>query len=172
MGKHLINKMEAEPKQKLGKSLKKFTSVFRRKNKKMKVPPLNPMVFYPRFQHIPKQIFEKLDSKSLNPKRAGIFWRSKSRGGVESTHHGFRAPVLSISMQINPNTISNESWHLYLHVESLNTILSCIVLPWGGVEVAYFDHGKFPAFGTMIFENLSFLTHMDTMYIKWKLKTF
>ena len=28
-----------------------------------------------------------------NPKRAGIFWRSKSRGWVESTHRGFHAPV-------------------------------------------------------------------------------
>ena len=36
----------------------------------------------------------------FNPKRAGIFWRSKSRGGVESTHHGFRAPVYLISLQI------------------------------------------------------------------------
>ena len=76
MGKHLINKMKAEPKQKLGKSLKKSTSVSRRKNKKMNVLPLNPMVFYPRFQHITEQIFEKLDSKSLkNCRKVSKSWQ-------------------------------------------------------------------------------------------------
>ena len=46
-------------------------------------------------------LLSKLISKlSFNPKRAGIFWRSKSRGGVESTRSSFRAPVLSNSMQI------------------------------------------------------------------------
>ena len=102
----------------------------------------------------------------FNPKRAGIFWLSKSRGWVESARSSFRAPVLLISMQINPNTISNESWHLYMPVESLNIILSCIVLPQRGAEVAYFDRGNFLAFGTTIFENSSFLTYMDNMYIK------
>ena len=68
--------------------------------------------------------------------------------------------------------VSNESWHLYLHVESLNTIVSCIVLPYGGSELAYFARGNLPAFGTTIFENSSFLTNIDNMYIKWKLRTF
>ena len=36
----------------------------------------------------------------------------------------------------------------------------------------YFDRENFLAFGTTIFENSSFLTYMDNMYIKWKLKTF
>ena len=53
----------------------------------------------------------------------------KAGGGAESARSGFRAPVWLISMQISPNTISNESWHLYLPVESLNIALSCIVLP-------------------------------------------
>ena len=110
----------------------------------------------------------------FNPKQAGIFGRSKGRGGggAESAHGFFPAPVLLISMQINPNTISNESWHLYLPVESLNITLSWIVLPWGGAEVAYFDRGNILAFSTTIFENSSFLTYMDNMCIKWKLKTF
>ena len=53
----------------------------------------------------------------------------KAGGGTESARGGFRAPVWSISMQTIHKRVSNESWHLYLHVESLNTILSCIVLP-------------------------------------------
>ena len=36
----------------------------------------------------------------LNPKQAGTFGLSMGRGGVESTHHGFRAPVYLISLQI------------------------------------------------------------------------
>ena len=47
-----------------------------RENKKMNVPPLNPMVFYPRFQHITEQIFEKLDSKSLkNCRKVSKSWQ-------------------------------------------------------------------------------------------------
>ena len=62
----------------------------------------------------------------LNPNQGGLFGRSK--GGVECARRTFRAISASFFIQINPNTISNESWHLYLPVESLNIILSCIVL--------------------------------------------
>ena len=96
--------------------------------------------------------FQPLPQK-LNPKRAGIFGLSKSWRGTESAHGCFRAPVWLNSGQISPNTISNESWHLYLPLESLNTILSCIVLSQGGAEVAYFDRGNSLTFGTAIFEN-------------------
>ena len=34
--------------------------------KKIKIEPLNPMVFYPRFKHIVEKIFANLDSKSLS----------------------------------------------------------------------------------------------------------
>ena len=57
-------------------------------------------------------------------------------GGVDYAPRTFRAISSPFFIQINPNTISNESWHLYLPVESLNIILSCIVLPQGGAEVA------------------------------------
>ena len=64
-------------------------------------------------------------------------------GGVECARRSFSA-ILSLFFITNePNKVSNESWHLYLPVESLNTILSCIVLPWGGTEVDYFDRGNF-----------------------------
>ena len=83
---------------------------------------------FERFEY--KLSFSISSFQNINPKRAGIFGRSKSQGGgAESPHSSFHAPVLIISMQINPNTISNESWHLYLSVETLNIILSCIVLP-------------------------------------------
>ena len=65
----------------------------------------------------------------INPKQAGTFGLSMGRGGAESAHRCLRAPVLLISMQINPNTIPNDSWHLYLSVETLNITLSCIILP-------------------------------------------
>ena len=42
----------------------------------MKMPPLNPMVFYPRFQHITEQIFEKLDGNSLkNCRKVSKSWQ-------------------------------------------------------------------------------------------------
>ena len=64
-------------------------------------------------------------------------------GGVECARRSFWA-ILSLFFITNqPNKVSNESWHLYLPVESLNTILSCTVLPWDGTEVDYFDRGNF-----------------------------
>ena len=75
-------------------------------------------------------------SSSLNPNQGGIFGRSIGWGGVESAHGSFRAISSSFSHPNQPNMISNESWHLYLPLESLNSILSCIVLPQGGTEVA------------------------------------
>ena len=52
---------------------------------------------------------DNIQTFSLNPKRAGIFGQSKSRGGAESARGGFRAPVWSISMQIIHKRVSNES---------------------------------------------------------------
>ena len=54
--------MEGRKKQKLDKSLKKSTDA---SCNIIKISPLNPMVFYPRFPHIPEKIFGLLDKKSL-----------------------------------------------------------------------------------------------------------
>ena len=80
MAKKLNNKMEGKPKQKMGKSLKKSSNVLRNKKKKkmsMKIPTLNPMVFYPRFPHISEQIFDHLDIKSLeNCREVSKSWQN------------------------------------------------------------------------------------------------
>ena len=73
--------------------------------------------------------------------------------GVESTHHSFHAPVYVISMQMIQKWFQMIAGiFIYTYVESLNTILSCMVLPWGGAEVSYFDRGNFSAFCSTIFD--------------------
>ena len=87
----------------------------------------------------------------VNPYHPGFFGQSIA-GGVECARRSFW-DILSLFFITNqPNKVSNESWHLYIPVESLNTILSCIVLPWGGTEVDYFTAEIF----SIIFENWSF----------------
>ena len=64
----------------------------------------------------------------LNPNQSGRFGRSIERGGVECARRSFRAISSLFFIRNQPNMVSNESWHLYLPLEPLNTILSCIVL--------------------------------------------
>ena len=66
----------------------------------------------------------------VNPNQGGIFGRSIEWGGVESAHGSFWAISSSFSHPNQPNMISNESLHLYLTLESLNSILSCKILPF------------------------------------------
>ena len=80
------------------------------------------------------QITENLQGSTekeikLNPNQGGLFGSSKGWGGVESAHGTFRAICASFHHPNQPNMVSNESWHLYLTLESLNTIPSCIVFP-------------------------------------------
>ena len=64
-------------------------------------------------------------------------------GGVECARRSSWAISSLFFITNQPNKVSNESWHLYIPVESLNTILSCIVLLWGGTEVDFFYRGNF-----------------------------
>ena len=65
----------------------------------------------------------------LNPNQSGRFGQSIERGGgVECAHRPFRAITPLFFIRNQPNMVSNESWHLYLPLEPLNTFLSCIVL--------------------------------------------
>ena len=84
-----------------------------------------------------------LHLQMFNPNEPGLFGPSRSRGGVECARRSFWAISSLFFITNQPNKVSNESWHLYLPVESLNTILSCTVLPWDGTEVDYFDRGNF-----------------------------
>ena len=64
----------------------------------------------------------------FNPNQTGLFGLSIDRGGVECARRTFRAISASFFIRNQPNMVSNESWHLYLPLEPLNTILSCIVV--------------------------------------------
>ena len=66
MGRKTNQKMDGKTKQKLGKSMKNSSG---NKNKKRKVPTLNPTIFFPRFPHIAEQIFACMEDKSLKNSR-------------------------------------------------------------------------------------------------------
>ena len=66
MGKTLTRKeMNEKRNQTSGKTLKKSKGALSKKRNKMKMPLLNPMVFFPRFPHITDQIIDKLEKNSL-----------------------------------------------------------------------------------------------------------
>ena len=76
MGGKVKNKIKVKKNQTSGKSLKKSLEKSANNKIEMKVTPLNPMVFYPRFTHIAEKIFAFLDNKSLsNCREVGKSWQ-------------------------------------------------------------------------------------------------
>ena len=104
----------------------------------------------------------------VNPYQTGLFGLSRDRGGGihppeflsyfslvfhhKSTKHDLKWKLASLS-----------TYRVFEHHPKLHTF----VVSWRRSSLLWLI-----MFGTTILENLWFLTYMDNIYIKWKLKTF
>ena len=109
---------------------------------------------------------------SFNPNQGGLFGRSIEWGGGGFRPLGFDASWVHIWCPNQSKRFSNESWHLFEHMESLKITLCCIFLLQWIDKITMSDYGNFLAFEAKIFENSHFFTYIGNMYIKWKLESF
>ena len=104
----------------------------------------------------------------LNPKQAGVFGRSRSRGGEEIRNVCFCCPWLQFLRKSLIYGLKWKFWSLFVcRINYFHLMLCSFVMRLLRRKL----HWSFK-FARSIFEKVSFMTYMHNMHIKWKQKTY